>query len=271
MKKKRRKSDSSSVSSSDSDSSSEGSSPSSGRKKSKKRKHKRRRSSHGRKKHKKRVSSRDNRTPEEDEEADEYPIPANTSASFINEKHTLAKLLSEDTGAEDGRKSVGKGREDSRGRFEDDPFDQAQSSKAHGQRDGFGVNGRGREVEKHRRKSDDGHSSRKDSSSSSHRDFSRSRKDSSSSAYSEHSRKSDRHSRDESAQTSCKGRPEISEYERREKVDHRNSRGSNGNERRLSSGDRSRPSEESHKKALPTNLLDIFNQIAEFEKERKKK
>uniref|UniRef100_A0A8B9JS23 S1 motif domain-containing protein n=1 Tax=Astyanax mexicanus TaxID=7994 RepID=A0A8B9JS23_ASTMX len=273
LKKKRRRSDSSSVSSSDSDSSSVDSSPSSSRKKSKKRKHKRRRSSHGSKKHKKRVSSRDNRTPEEqqEEEEDEYPLPVNISASFINEKHTLAKLLSEEPEAEDRLKSGGKSREDSRGRFEDDPFDLAQSSKTQGQHNGPGVNGRGRETEKQRRKSDDGHGSRKDSSSSSHRDFSRSRKDSSSSAHSEHSRKSDRPSRDDSAQSSYRGRPEVSEYERRDKADHRNSRGSNGNERRLSSGDRSRPSEESHKKALPANLLDIFNQIAEFEKEKKQK
>ncbi|XP_007256833.2 tetratricopeptide repeat protein 14 [Astyanax mexicanus] len=273
LKKKRRRSDSSSVSSSDSDCSSVDSSPSSSRKKSKKRKHKRRRSSHGSKKHKKRVSSRDNRTPEEpqEEEEDEFPLPVNISASFINEKHTLAKLLSEEPEAEDRLKSGGKSREDSRGRFEDDPFELAQSSKTQGQHNGPGVNGRGRETEKQRWKSDDGHGSRKDSSSSSHRDFSRSRKDSSSSAHSEHSRKSDRPSRDDSAQSSYRGRPEVSEYERRDKADHRNSRGSNGNERRLSSGDRSRPSEESHKKALPANLLDIFNQIAEFEKEKKQK
>ncbi|KAL7867023.1 hypothetical protein AOLI_G00148370 [Acnodon oligacanthus] len=251
MKKKRRRSDSSSVTSS-SESSSESSSPSSSRKKSKKRKHKRRRSSHGSKKRKRRISSQDNRTPEEEEE---YPLPANTSASFMDQKQALAKLLAEEADAEDRGKSHGK----SRGRCDDDPFGhspQAQSSKAKGQHDGPGVNGH-----KHRHKSDDSRSSRKESS----HDFSRSRKDSSSSAYSEHSRKSDRPPRDESTQARGQGRSEVSRY------DPRFSRVSDGSERRLSSGDGSRASEGDHKKDLPASLQDIFNQIAEFEKERKKK
>ncbi|KAL7855333.1 hypothetical protein SRHO_G00175230 [Serrasalmus rhombeus] len=252
IKKKRRRSDSSSVTSSSSESSSESSSPSSSRKKSKKRKHKRRRSSHGSKKHKRRISSQDNRTPEEEEE---YPLPANTSASFMDQKQALAKLLAEEAEAEDGGKSHGK----SRGRCDDDPFGhspQAQSSKPRGQHDGPGVNGH-----KHRHKSDDSRSSRKESS----HDFSRSRKDSSSSAYSEHSRKSDRPPRDESTQARGQGSSEVSRYDRRV------SRGSDGSERRLSSGDGSRASEGDHKKDLPASLQDIFNQIAEFEKERKKK
>uniref|UniRef100_A0AAR2JEM8 S1 motif domain-containing protein n=1 Tax=Pygocentrus nattereri TaxID=42514 RepID=A0AAR2JEM8_PYGNA len=166
IKKKRRRSDSSSVTSSSSESSSESSSPSSSRKKSKKRKHKRRRSSHGSKKRKRRISSQDNRTPEEEEE---YPLPANTSASFMDQKQALAKLLAEEAEAEDGGKSHGKSR-----------------------------------------------GSRKESS-------------------------------------------------------HDFSRRSDGSERRLSSGDGSRASEGDHKKDLPASLQDIFNQIAEFEKERKKK
>ncbi|XP_036442164.1 tetratricopeptide repeat protein 14 isoform X2 [Colossoma macropomum] len=256
MKKKRRRSDSSSVTSSSSESSSESSSPSSSRKKSKKRKHKRRRSSHGSKKRKRRISSRDNRTPEEEEE---YPLPANTSASFMDQKQALAKLLAEEAGTEDRRKSHG----ESRGRCDDDPFGHSpQSSKARGQHDGPGVNGH-----KHRHKSDDSRSSRKESS----HDFSRSRKDSSSSAYSEHSRKSDRPPRDESTQARGQGRSEVSGYDRRDRADNTDRRRSEGNERRLSSGDGSRASVGDHKKDLPTSLQDIFNQIAEFEKERKKK
>ncbi|KAI4902086.1 hypothetical protein NFI96_014700 [Prochilodus magdalenae] len=264
MKKKRRRSDSSYEMTSSSESSSENSSPSSSRKKSKKRKHKRRRSSHSSKKRKRRLSSRDNRTPEaEEKEDEEYPLPANTSASFIDQKQALASLLAEETGGEDGRKSDAKsrGEDDGRGRCEDDPFDH----KSRGQHDGPGVNGH-----KHRHKSDDNHSGRKESSC----DFPRSRKDSSSSAYSEQSRKSDRASRDESTQARGQGRSEVSRYDRRDREDYadrRSSRGSEGSERRLSTGDGSRSSDGGSKKALPANLQDIFNKIAEFEKERKQK
>ncbi|XP_066503964.1 tetratricopeptide repeat protein 14 isoform X2 [Hoplias malabaricus] len=254
MKKKRRRSDSSSVTSS----SSESSSDDSGRKKSKKRKHKRRRSSHSSKKRKRRVSSRDNRTPEEEED-EEYPLPANTSASFIDQKQALARLIDEEIVEERQRY------QERRGRFEDDVFGHSppgRHSKPRSCHDAPGVNGREKERDKHWRKSDEGQSSRRDDSRDS---FSRSRRDSSSSAYSEYSRKSDR-PRDDSGHggNDCRDRDGKSEPHRRR------SGGSDRSVCRLSTGDGSSVSEGS-KKTLPANLLDIFNQIAEFEKEKKQK
>ncbi|KAG7327431.1 hypothetical protein KOW79_009037 [Hemibagrus wyckioides] len=174
MKKKRKRNDSTSEMSSSSDSSSD---HLSSRKKNKKRKHKRRRSSHSSKKHKQRISSLD-----EDEE--HYPVPANTSASFINEKQTLVKLLDGENRAENRRLSNEKSRE---GRFEDDSFTlspETEDRKVKSQQECLGgLNGRDKDAHRDRRRSEDEHITQVESCR-----YSRStscRKDSSSSAYSE--------------------------------------------------------------------------------------
>ncbi|XP_076879957.1 tetratricopeptide repeat protein 14 isoform X2 [Brachyhypopomus gauderio] len=278
MKKKRRRSDSSSVTASSSDSSTDDSAPSSSRKKSKKRKHKRRRSSRSSKKRKRRVSYRDDRTAEDEE--DLYPLPANTSASFIDHKQALARLIDEEGGDERGshRKSRA---DDSRGRSEDSRpsrSPQADGRKGRGQSEDrpevsglFGVNGRYRGAYGERRRSDDSVSSQQEESGSLR--LSVSRKDSLSSAYSENSRKTGRAMRDVSWRAASEDGSEGGGFEcrQRDREDYGSNGRPDGKDRRLSSGDGSRPSAESQKKDLPANLLNIFNQIADFEKERKQK
>uniref|UniRef100_A0A4W4GIS2 S1 motif domain-containing protein n=1 Tax=Electrophorus electricus TaxID=8005 RepID=A0A4W4GIS2_ELEEL len=277
---KRRRSDSSSVTSSSSDSSSGDSMLSASRKKSKKRKHKRRRSSHSSKKRKRRVSSRDDRTTEDKEE--HYPVPANTSASFINHKGALTKLIDEEGGDEDPRGSYGKNRaEDSRGRSEDyrpSRSPEADSGKGRWQFSDrpedpvlTGVNGGEREAYRARRISDDSIRSHQEGSGSSRHAVSK--MDFLSSAYSEHSLKLDGPMKDTSWQAASEERSEGGGRERKDRAreDCGSNRGADGKDRRLSSGDGNRASAGSQKKDLPANLLDIFNQIAEFEKERKQK
>ncbi|MCJ8737587.1 hypothetical protein PDJAM_G00025770 [Pangasius djambal] len=272
MKKKRKRYDSTSETSSSSDSSSD---DSSSRKKPKKRKHKRRRSSHSGKKHKQRVSSRG----EEEDEEEHYPVPANTSASFINEKQTLIKLLDGENRAEQRRLSHEKSRE---GRFEDDPFTRSpetEDRKVKGQHAFLsGLNGRDKDTFRDRRRSEDEHSTRLESCRSSR--ITSCRKDSSSSAYSETSRKSDSRdfdSRKSSSRTSDSRNSHSSDSRRSDSYksgSHGKSEvreGNDGNDRRLSSSDVSKASEGNQKKNVPTSLLDIFNKIAEFEKERKQK
>ncbi|XP_073699988.1 tetratricopeptide repeat protein 14 [Garra rufa] len=223
MKKKRKRSTSSSTSS-DTSSMTSDDSPSTSRKKSKKRKHKRRRSSHGSKKHKRRASSCSDKTAEDDKEW--FPAPANTSASYIDQKQSISKLLSE------GEQSWGKSQqEDGRGRL-DDAIDRSEASRL-GRPDA-----NGQAKDRHR------------SSSASER----ARRDSSSSNQSEYSQKSDRYSKEFSTQ----GRKRC-ESER------------GGSEMRSNRDDSRRSSGGNPKKALPSNLLDIFSQIAEFEKEKKLK
>lgn len=265
MKKKRKRYDSTSEASTSSDSSSD---DLSSRKKPKKRKHKRRRSSHSGKKYKQRVSSQ--------EVEEHYPVPANTSASFINEKQTLVKLLDGENPAENRRDSREKSRE---GRFEDDPFAQSSETedrKVRGQGECLtGLNGREKSMYRDRSRSEDDYSIRQESCKSSR--ITSSRKDSSSSAYSETSRKSDSHdfdSRKSSSRTSDSRNSLLSDSRRSDSYKSGSSGRSairEGNDRRLNSSDMSKDSERSQKKDLPTSLLDIFNQIAEFEKERKQK
>lgn len=231
MKKKRKRSTSSSTSS-DTSSTTGDDSPSTSRKKSKKRKHKRRRSSRGSKKHKRRVSSCSDKTAEDDW----FPAPANTSASYINQKQSITKLISE------GEQSWGKSRhEDGRGRLEDVIDRSPENAKYVSRLGGPDVNC---EVYRNRSTSE----------------CARSRRDSSSSNLSEYSHISDRYSKE----CSSEGRKRSeSERGRNEKMDRaeRNSRDQEG--RRSSVG--------TLKKDLPSNLLDIFSQIAEFEKEKKQK
>lgn len=240
MKKKRKRSTSSSTSSDTSSTSSSDDSSSTSRKKSKKQKRKRRRSSHGSKKHKRRVSSCSDKTAEDNKEW--FPAPANTSASYIDQKQSISKLISE------GEQSWEKSRcEDGRGRL-DDAIDRSLENLKHGAQSEASSLGRpdvnGEVRDRHRTQSTS--------------ECARNRRDSSSSEYSQ---KSDRHSKEFSAQ----GR-KRSESERggNEKMDRgeRNSRDQNDG-RRSSGG--------SQTKEIPSNLLDIFSRIAEFEKEKKLK
>ncbi|XP_028856370.1 tetratricopeptide repeat protein 14 isoform X2 [Denticeps clupeoides] len=283
MKRKRRRSSSSSSSSSSSDATSSSSS----RQKSKKKKHKRRHSSHSHKKRQRRVSSHGYRSDEEDAE-ESYPAPANTSASFINQKHAVAQLF-EDERSQGMSKSSGsfcassaaEVLEDSRGRFEDDPFEcspcPAEPGKAkdrHGdkclgskplERD---VNGRERVAHSDHRKSDTPHMVCKKrvsstSESSAHRRYS------SSSAGSEYSHKSETQSRDIHSQGMSSHR--WSDADKKESRDSRRSEG-NGHRSCNDYSQKSRRfSEGGQKKELPSNLVDIFSQIAQFEKEKSTK
>uniref|UniRef100_A0A672SA73 Tetratricopeptide repeat domain 14 n=1 Tax=Sinocyclocheilus grahami TaxID=75366 RepID=A0A672SA73_SINGR len=228
MKKKRKRSTSFSTSSDTSSTTSDDSPPSS-RKKPKKRKHKRRRSSRGSKKHKRRVSSCSDKTAEADTEW--FPAPANTSASYIDQKQSISKLISE------GEQSWGKSRhEDGRGKL-DDAIDRSLENVTYGAQPEASRLGRpgvnGQVTDRHRTPSTSEHA--------------RNRRDSSSSTQSEYSHRSERHTKEFSSQ----GR-KRSESER------------GGNEKM----DREERNSLTLKKDVPSNLLDIFSQVSEFEKEK---
>ncbi|XP_039545703.1 tetratricopeptide repeat protein 14 [Pimephales promelas] len=223
IKKKKRKRSTSSSTSSDTSSSTDDDSPSTSRKKSKKRKHKRRRSSHGSKKHKRRVSSCSDKTLEDDW----FPAPANTSASYINQKQSITKLLS------DGEPPWGQGRsEDGRGRFEDVTDRSPENVKDGSRVGGADANGGTHDTA----------------------DRARNRRDSSSSSQSEYSHQSARYSKECSSQGRNRCVSERGRVDRAER---------NREDRRSSVG--------SLKKDLPSSLVDIFSQIAEFKKDKKQK
>ncbi|KAK6309015.1 hypothetical protein J4Q44_G00204780 [Coregonus suidteri] len=289
MKKKRKRSSSSTSSSSSSSDRS-----SSGRRKSKKKNRKHRRSSRG-KKHQQRVSSRDNRSVADDEE-EWYPAPPNTSASFLDQKSSFVRPFEGPERTEEYSQPRSKGRnhslssvstdapDNSRGRFEDGPVDgspqRAESSKGKGvcgekTSDGD-VNEREREGSRGQRKSQgqELQSGPQDVPSSlgkvKHRRMS-------SSASSEHSCKSDQYANDLPSQShiSTSRRSDSGKYGSTERGDkkglNRGTRRSDGDYR--SSTDTTRngngsSAEGNQKKELPTNLLDLFSQIAQFEKEK---
>ncbi|KAI1891525.1 hypothetical protein AGOR_G00144700 [Albula goreensis] len=292
-KKRRRSSSSSSTSSSSSESSS--SSSSSGHRKSKKRRRKRRRPSRSRKKRHRRISSRTDMSVESKEEW--YPAPANTSASFLSHKQEVVKLLGEQERSEvKGRRSRPslscssvEVLDDSRGRSEDDAFSGTPQE---------GLSSRGKD------RFWDGSSPGRDSRPSEWRcreeargcwraeerlsssEKVRDRKPSSSSAGSEHARRSDRPTKEGSSQSS--GCRESTRPAKEGSSLYRES--ASGRHSRLSSTDQNpgtRASERNEhgmsnrqyrngqdssqgslKKDLPSNLLSIFSQIAQFEKEK---
>ncbi|XP_051978050.1 tetratricopeptide repeat protein 14 [Xyrauchen texanus] len=229
MKRKRKRSTSSSTSSSSSSMTSNDS-HSSSRKKSKKRKHKRRRSSQSSKKHKRRVSSCSDKTVED--EKDWFPIPANTSASFINQKQSISQLINERE-----ETHVKSRQEDSRGRSEDKGKDTTLSKLS-----GPDAIGDVRNRHRNQTKSEE----RRESSSTSEQARIR-----------RYSHKSERQSREFSTQ----GESEQGRNERMDKVERN---GRDLDDARKSSG-------ETQQKVVPANLLDIFSQIAEFEKGKKLK
>ncbi|KAL1022401.1 hypothetical protein UPYG_G00026420 [Umbra pygmaea] len=299
MKRKRKRSSSSSTSFSSS--SSERSS--SGRRKSKK-KRKWRRSSRGEKR-RTRISSKDNKSVADDEE-EWYPAPPNTSASFLNLKTSTVRPFDVPDTTEDQGQHHSKGRnyfrshcslssvstdalDNSRGRFEEDPFDispqraegskgKGEGSKGEGGRDKNGdgeVNGRvrDREASRGKRKSQEGHTVPQEVSSSSEKAKNRR---TSSSASSEHSSKSSQSNLPSQSCVSIYSLSDIGGYGSTEqaikKEENRAVQRYDGGDKYRSSpytsGNGKGSAAEGKKKVLPTNLLDLFSQIAQFEKEK---
>uniref|UniRef100_W5LWQ9 Tetratricopeptide repeat domain 14 n=1 Tax=Lepisosteus oculatus TaxID=7918 RepID=W5LWQ9_LEPOC len=294
MKRKKRRASSSSTSSS-SDSSS------SGRRKAKKKKQKRYRH----KKHSHRISSHEDKSFDGKEEW--CPPPVNTSASFLNQNYEVTKLLKEQDRPVDC-KSQAKDRwyhrsmslssveilDDGGGRSEEESFHSAplQSESSKG-KDCSGENkyylpskcnlkssdrkssGREREVVKFPQRMDDGNIIQQDFNTGSEKK--RHRKYSSSSAGSEYSRKSDRYIKTKGYSYS---RSESSRYDSVEtgnrksglKIEEEMQGPRSERDESQSSTGRSENGKESAegnvKKNLPSNLLDIFSQIAQFEKEK---
>uniref|UniRef100_A0A8C7WUP5 Tetratricopeptide repeat protein 14 n=1 Tax=Oryzias sinensis TaxID=183150 RepID=A0A8C7WUP5_9TELE len=309
MKKKKKRATSSSPSSSSSRCSSSRSSSS--RKRSKKKKKRRRKSDRGSKRHR-RISSRESRKSEEDrkekedEEAECYPEPPNTSATFLNQTGGLV------FGGED--EVAGRDREARRGGLlnsvsaaseEDDSDSSRRETK---RRDGAerrtrtaeqsrSPQGRGRSRERKlsiERGRDD---YRKDSESQRRSSFeeNQTRKSSCSSSEVEHSRKSSflpeysgnscsaskqlerRMSHDSSSRNSFDGgRYENRGKKEEEPVKRGKEAGKEGSEveghtsgcGKVNAGSQNGQSGTGPKKELPANLLEIFNQIAQFEKKK---
>lgn len=294
MKKKRKRSASSSSSSSASSKSS--SSSSSSDRRSKKRKKKKKQRSETGSKHHHRISSRESRRNEEgktkkngteDEEVEWYPAPSNTSATFLNQKggpsveeeveerrsSQIYSLSSDEEGSDfshRGRKTRDKEQNRTKRRS------QSQSPERGGRvRRGWSME---------RGKEDD----RKDSKRRTSLNEERKRRTSCSSAEAEQSWRSNvsqvegrmRHDAFRRNSSDCsryenrvrqepQGAEEVGKNGRkgREK-DSSRSEGemrsdTGGNQKQSSLTSRGRPP-----KDLPSNLVDIFNQIAQFEKQK---
>ncbi|XP_041126334.1 tetratricopeptide repeat protein 14-like isoform X2 [Polyodon spathula] len=285
-------------------SSSSDASLSSSRKKSKKRK-KHSVSSHSRKKRSHRSSSNEDKTFNSKEEW--YPPPANTSASFMNQKQDMAKLLEGNVGSVEQKSQV-KGKrhnlsmssssveilDDGEGRSEEsiESFRiakfQAGSSRDKSQ---CSIDGDSRHPtsKSHHRVSSgkegevDLYSKRQDQESGIHQGLhgsaekSSHRKNYSSSAGSEYSHRSDKYgyarrdfsSQDRSCSRNVESGDKQEEYKTREGVSKVKPKG----EENVQSRGRSQNGKESAAtgtadKNLPSNLLNIFSQIAQFEKEK---
>ncbi|XP_023675731.2 tetratricopeptide repeat protein 14 [Paramormyrops kingsleyae] len=288
MKKRKRRSSSSSTSSS-STSSSTSSDSSSSRRKSKKKKRKRRHSQHSHKKRQRRVSSCDQSVDSKDEW---YPAPANTSASFMNQKQEMVKLLDDqDWQAGHSRSHVKSRRsqasvssssevlDDSRGRFEDDPFDGTpQKEEGSREKEGWALGSSsrelkplerklscgGREVSRAQRNLEETYGGRQEVHDSPERSRNRT------AASPEHAHRPESRADSRPAQGCSIRRWDGVKCDdlNRDVRDRRKSDESQGK----TAGDRSqngKGSAEGHvKKDLPANLLDIFSQIAQFEKEK---
>ncbi|MBN3277996.1 TTC14 protein, partial [Polyodon spathula] len=295
-KKKKRKRSSSSSSSSDS-------TLSSIRKKSKKRK-KRSISSHSHRKRSHRSSSNEDKTFDSKEEW--YPPPANTSASFLTQKQDMAKLLEGNVRSIEQKSQV-KGKRHNRsmssssveilnddgGDRSEDSIDsfhrfQAGSSKGKSQ---CSIDGDSRHhISKSRHRVSSGkegevnhYSKRQDQESGIHQGLYGSaeksihRKNSSSSAGSEYSRKCDKYgyerrnsySQDHSCSKNVDGGDKREEYKIEEDVSKVKPKGEeNVQSRGRSQNGKESAAEETADKNLPSNLLNIFSQIAQFEKEK---
>uniref|UniRef100_A0A6Q2XVH3 S1 motif domain-containing protein n=1 Tax=Esox lucius TaxID=8010 RepID=A0A6Q2XVH3_ESOLU len=285
-KRKRKRSSSSSTSSSSSSDRS-----SSSHRKSKKKKRKHRRSSRGGKRQQ-RVSSRGNWSAADDEE-EWYPAPPNTSASFLDPKSSRYRSFDvpnrteehsqhyskhrSQTHSQHSLPSVSTNAPDNRGRFEDDPFDisplRAECSKGKGICDKTGdgeVNGREMEASRGRKKSQECHFGPQEIPRSSEKD----KNSRTSSTSSEHSSKSSRNDLPSQSRISTYRRSDSGRYgitERDKEEENRGIRRSDGGDNRSSpytSRNGKSSAGGSQKKELPSNLLDLFSQIAQFEKEK---
>lgn len=282
MKRKRkRSSSSSSTSSSSSSSSSTSSSSSSDRRKSKKKKRKHRHSSHSDRKLPRRTSSsRRGRLSDEErqgkevhEEEDWYPEPANTSASFINLKHPVSGLF--DPALSFGSSSTADALDDSRGRFDDDLFECGSTKSAKVREPHSDRRSRSRDHSfngqeqgpsgSHNRKPETGPSSRQEPARSGPEGLSP-RRHSSSSTSSEYSRKSDQQGSTHKNTNFSSRHSECKEKEEKRRRSEGSSKDSKQPKDLSQNGRRS--SEGGPKKELPTNLQDIFNRIAQFEREK---
>lgn len=325
MKKKRKRSTSSSSSSSSSfRRNSSSSSSSSSRRRSKKKKKKRKKSERASKR-RRRISSRESRKSEEgksgkerkEDEEEWYPVPPNTSATFLNQKGGLrfgerdeeeeveAKNVEESrisqlyslSAASDDEESDSSHQDRKRRNREEDRKRTGKNSLG---RSPKRVERRGRSKEKTDESRERGKEDNRRDSNSRRRsslDENIKRKVSCSSAESEHSRISDlkpeclgnsgsvsKHleSRQDSSRRNSldggryenKGQEESREKDdRRRKVEVERRRSEGG------SASSEGPRNQKHssltsvpaggpKKDLPSNLLNIFNQIAQFEKEK---
>uniref|UniRef100_A0A671VKI7 Tetratricopeptide repeat domain 14 n=1 Tax=Sparus aurata TaxID=8175 RepID=A0A671VKI7_SPAAU len=308
MKKKRKRSSSSTSSSSTSSKRKSSSSSScSSRRRSKKKKKKKRRSERGSKRHR-RISSRENRKEEEEDELEWYPAPPDTSATFLNQKggpgfgerdeeeadekdadeRRISQLYSL-SAASDDEESDSSRRD---GKRRDREESRTRRGKSSLNRSLERAERRSRSSEKRdksrERGKEDNRKDRRDSASSrrSSLDENRKRKVSCSSAESGYSRKSSYKSEyfvnsgSASKHSESRMRHDSSKRNsfdggRKGKVEDESSRSEIGNSRRAEVAGNHKQSGLTSlsgggpKKDLPSNLMDIFNQIAKFEKEKK--
>ncbi|XP_047231168.1 tetratricopeptide repeat protein 14 isoform X2 [Girardinichthys multiradiatus] len=303
-KKKHKRSASSSSSSSSSSGSSSSSSSSSSRRRSKKKKKKRKKSGRGIKHHRRKSEegkSGKGRMEKEEEELEWYPAPPNTSATFLNQKGGLVFGGGEQDGMLGRERGDGKisqmysmmaaseGEESDSSRRERKRRDRAESGSSKSKtsrspqrkRDERTVS---RDRSRDRWKEDNrGGRRNSDSTRRSSVEENHTRKLSSSPAEVECPQKSsfqfeysgkNRMRRDSSTRSSFDGcRYENKEETEREKgsVRRREEEERTDPERSKkpeSAGDQNGQGDGRPKKILPSNLLDIFNRIAQFEKEK---
>uniref|UniRef100_A0A3P9K775 Tetratricopeptide repeat domain 14 n=1 Tax=Oryzias latipes TaxID=8090 RepID=A0A3P9K775_ORYLA len=291
MKKKKKRATSSSPSSSSSRCSSSRSSSS--RKRSKKKKKRRRKSERGSKRHR-RISSRESRKSEderkekEDEEAECYPEPPNTSATFLNQTGGLM------FGGED--EVAGRDREARKGGLlnsvsaaseEDDSDSSRRETK---RRDGAerrtrtdeqsrSPQGRGRSRERKLSIEKGRNDYRKDSESQRRSSFEENQTripEYSGNSCSASKQLERRMSHDSSSRTSFDGGRYENRGKKEEPVKIEKEAGKERSEveghtsgcGKVNAGSQNGQSGTGPKKELPANLLEIFNQIAQFEKKK---
>lgn len=284
LKKKQKRSASSSPSSSSARSSSSSSSASSSRRRSKKKKKKKQKKSEQASRRHRRVSSRESRRSEEDknkrdgreeeeeeEEEEWYPVPSDTSATFLNRKEGPG--LKEEVGErrislcslsdEDGSDSLDKGRK--RRDKEQEKRKSGRKSLSRSPEKGERLN---RGKEENRRSSTEENSRRRTSCCSSEDQNSQKVNIS----WSE-GRRQERWNSSEGGRYKNSGWQEhpderVEKDGRREQAEGESSRAGAGSSSRSEGPGGSWTAAGRPGKALPSNLLDIFSQIAQFEKEK---
>ncbi|XP_035032392.2 tetratricopeptide repeat protein 14 isoform X1 [Hippoglossus stenolepis] len=307
-KKRKRSASSLSSSSASSRNSSASSSSSSSRRRSKKKKKKRRRSERGSKRHRRISSRGSRGSEEgksernggkDEDEVEWYPAPPNTSATFLNKKggpgfgegddeEEVEEKIGEErisqlyslSAASDNEESDSSRRETKR-RESKESRTGRRKSRSPERKDRRSRSSERRDKYREREKEDKGKNS--DSKRRSSLDENRKRKVSCSSVDSEYSRKSSfsgsaskllenrskRNSVDGSRYDN-RGREDMSEVEEVKREKEPRQGGADGGLGKSAGNHKEQRgvSGESSKKALPSNLLDIFSQIAKFEKDK---